>query len=174
MTDNYAGVLDAMDQAYDRALTSKREFAFTSLKEFDGLEGYGFSATVTRNGKKVGEVVDEGNGGAPYLRLGPDDQTAFHAEAASFHPADVADWSREENYVTILAFAAQINRKRAVCVAVDKHSLSDGEFIAITGGSKDPADVARYLLGPTSGVAGENPKVWVKTEGRFVPAADLA
>lgn len=40
-----------------------------SLKFFEGMEGYGFNATVYLNGKRVGTAMDQGDGGALYLNI---------------------------------------------------------------------------------------------------------
>lgn len=159
--------------AYDRALTSKREFAFAAVKEFSGRDGTGYSANVTRNGKKVGEVVDEGNGGAPYLRLDRDEHTAFLAEGRTFYGDDAVEWHVEEGYPSILVMAADIARKRSTCVTADSTPLGNGEYMTLKGGNTDPKAVAVYLLSAKSGLADQNPKIWVKAQGRFVPAADL-
>lgn len=175
MSVHLDAIADSINDAYDAALSADRSFAFTSMKTFNGREGEGYSATVTRDGKKVGEVVDEGNGGAPYLRLMHADREAFLAEAQSFF-TDADEWMAEETYCSILSMAADINRKRAIVVATSRRGqrLGDGVYLAITGGEKALSVVARYLLSPKSGVADSEPRIWVKAQGRFVSAADLA
>lgn len=159
---------------YTAALTSPRTFAFTKMKDFAGREGMGYSATVTRNGKAVGEVVDEGNGGAPYLRLMPEDRKAFLAEGEAFDAAfNPETESVEETYCSVLSLAAAIAKKRNPVLMSDDVDLSSGEFMQMNQKVSDPAVLAKFLLSERSGMADKNPHVWVKAENRFVPATDL-
>lgn len=174
MTD--LDTLDAItNDAYDAALSAKRSFQFTNLREFEGMEGPGYSATITRDGKKVGKITDAGNGGAPVLRLLPADRTAFMAEARTFFPDDQPDWLVEETYCAILGLAGTFARKRSAIAAITTPEcrLGDGSYLALAGVSSEPADTACWLLSPASGVADASPRVWVKTEARFVPAEEL-
>lgn len=178
MHDDFLDALDAVtNDAYDKALSSDRVFAFTSLKSFYGRDSEGYSATVTRDGKKIGTVVDEGNGGAPFLQITPADFKAFMVEARSFFSATepLSDSFIEETYCAILSMAATINRKRAIIASSNRDGdrLGDGVYMTITGGSKDLVNVAAYLLSDKSGVASDEPRLWVKAQTKFVAAADL-
>ena len=159
---------------YTAALTSPRTFAFTKHKEFVGRDGMGYSATVTRNGKAVGEITDEGNGGAPKLRLLRDDMDAFLAEGETFDAAFNPETdSIEETYCRVLSLAAAIAKKRNPVLISDDVNLGDGEFMQMNQKVSDPAVLAKFLLSDRSGMADKNPAVWVKAENRFVPATDL-
>lgn len=39
-----------------------------NVKSFEGMEGYGFNATLYRDKKRVAKVIDEGNGGPKIFR----------------------------------------------------------------------------------------------------------
>ena len=42
---------------------------FKNVKTMDGMEGVAFSASLYFDGKKVGSVVDDGNGGMPFVHF---------------------------------------------------------------------------------------------------------
>lgn len=166
----------ASEKMYRAALTSTREFSFTSLKKFEGRSGEGFSATVKRGKKTVGEVVDEGNGGAPFLRVLAADRQAFLDEAGTFAAGGRGVLPLEEEYVAILALAWHLSTRRSGVVIFDETDpdryLSNGNFYTMRGSTaSDPATTAKHAAaGPG---ASRNPLVWVKTERRFQPAASL-
>lgn len=70
-------------------------YTVTGVKSFRGREGYGFNATLHRDGRKVAHVIDDGNGGCyRYEWLGKDlatqraDATALSDYAATLPPIE--------------------------------------------------------------------------------------
>jgi hypothetical protein len=65
------------------------------------MEGYYFAAPILHNGKKVGEMVDEGNGGGAYPeRMEPVLRQKFHDDCVAWVKANGCDdtFGMEESY----------------------------------------------------------------------------
>lgn len=63
--------------------SQQHPYSVTGIKSFRGREGYGFNATLHRDGRKVAFVIDEANGGCfRYEWLGKDAATRQADEQA--------------------------------------------------------------------------------------------
>src|SRR5690606_29808098 len=65
----------------------KTAYSLAKLKTFNGRQGQGFSADLLHNGRRVGTVVDEANGGCYHCRWeSAADREALEAHAAAMAP----------------------------------------------------------------------------------------
>jgi hypothetical protein len=78
--------------------SQQHPYSVTGIKSFRGREGYGFNATLHRDGRKVAFVIDEANGGCfRYEWLGKDvatrqaDEQALADYCATLPPIDISD-----------------------------------------------------------------------------------
>lgn len=145
-------------------------FAITGYREHGGEETIAFTATLTRDGKPVASVRNDGRGGcnlfAFQVREAGDAWTAL--ARASFPD----EFEPEDRLFERLHLVGQLNRARTVAFIVDGMDpfTPPGHYRSYR---KDVTfeDALRFLSGP--GFAGMNPKVWVKARSEFVPVTDL-
>lgn len=65
--------------------TAKQGYQLTAIKHHKGMEGYGLNANITLDGKKIGEVLDEGSGGCPFFTFpSRTDREAFEAHCMAW------------------------------------------------------------------------------------------
>lgn len=63
------------------------KYTVKGIKTFRGMEGQGFNATLYRDGKKVGLVIDEGNGGSfLYEGMTKEEYKILKAQAVEMFP----------------------------------------------------------------------------------------
>jgi hypothetical protein len=143
-------------------------FRLTKVRTFRGRDGDGFSAVLTENARPVAEVVNEGNGGASFVRFtdGPRSAPAVRFAAAGKVLAPDAV-EPDEDLVWRLVTVEEMNRKRAVAF------VFDGDDFWTTGqhrqcpASMKLADAVGHLSRP--GFEGRHPQVWDRVRGDFVP-----
>jgi len=85
-------------------MAERNVFEFRNLRTAEGDESPMFSASLYRDGRKIGRVRDTGTGGEPFVEIATkSDRDAFarwaketaSAEALE-HPKYAAQWAREE------------------------------------------------------------------------------
>lgn len=68
-----------------------KDFSLSGVKTFRGMEGGGLNAFLTLKGKKIAEVIDDGNGGEMYVRFAKNHDGKMYFTAFD-PPADVAEF----------------------------------------------------------------------------------
>lgn len=144
-------------------------FAITGYRAHGGEETVAFTATLTRYGKPVASVRNDGCGGCNLFTF--QDRDASDAWRALAHETFRGEFEPEDHLFGRLHLVAILNRARTVAFVVDgMDPFVDGRYRSYR---KDVTfeEALRHLTGP--GFASLNPKVWVKTRSEFVPATDL-
>jgi hypothetical protein len=139
----------------------------TKIQEWDGREGMGFNMTLTRDGKEVGTITNEGRGGIDSSHfVNRDESYAFHQRAQLL----TAETFEPEGEVSIaLRTAAEMSRKRSVPVVFDGDDF-------YKGGSYRNASVPKgwtrdeYIkaLGKHEGNRAKGIKIWDKDAADFI------
>jgi hypothetical protein len=139
----------------------------TKIQEWDGRDGMGFNMTLTRDGKKVGDITNEGSGGSDSSHfVNRDESYAFHQRVQLL----TAETFEPDNQVSIaLRTAAEMSRKRSVPVVFDGDDF-------YKGGSYRNAPVPKgwtrdeYIkaLGKHEGNRAKGIKIWDKDAADFI------
>lgn len=159
-------------------------YALTRLREAGDEETLRFEAYLTKDGRKVAHVSNDGHGGAHrYGLTGRRSAVNDPARARAEHRADLeefeafaATWNAGtefagiedgDQFVNHLVEVAVLSRKRVVIFLVDDQDyFTDG--LATTFPSGVTHDQAVTILrGPR--YANRNPRIWSKAIGDFIP-----
>lgn len=129
-------------------------------------DGLAFSGTLTRDGREVARVQQDGRGGVTRVRWeqGPDSQDARDfAEVSALATGE--DFEPQEEMFNRLIIVDTLNRKRATVYQLDDDVWTEGQFRqAATKFSRQ--QVIDTLRAPD--MAGRNPRVWDRDAGDFI------
>lgn len=157
--------LDENDHAR-ASLSTPSEWSLTGYSETPSRNGVAWSGVIRRSGTAVGQVHDAGLGGAI------DFEWTSPRHAADFVSEETVRYGPQpepgSTFVQDIASFAQFAAMDAVVFFTDDSDVSMGEF-KVT----DRATAVTVLTDPTGPYAGKNPRVFDKSRGVFVPAADL-
>lgn len=146
-------------------------YAIKGYRALGGEETVAFTATLTRDGKPVATVRNDGCGGSNLFRfLSSADWAPWSALAQEMFPGQ---FEPEDRLFERLHLIGQLNRARTVAFiydGMDPFEDEDGRYRSFRQGVTF-RDALRYLSGP--GHADKRPSVWVKDRSQFVPVADL-
>lgn len=145
-------------------------YRLTNVKEMDGNEGVAFSGTLTHKGKKIADVIQDGNGGQTLIHFydGYTSKTAedFYAAAKRIIQVDIEP---EEEFLDNLRMAAYLNRKRGVLFLLD-----DEDFYETGACRQVNAPRDQGIAFVQKKYASRNPRIWDKKRAEFVPANEAS
>lgn len=145
-------------------------YAIKGYRANGGQETVAFTATLTRDGKPVASVRNDGTGGCNLFTFQVRDEAVRWAALANETFPD--QFEPEDRLFERLHLTAQLNRARTVAFIYDgMDPFFGGDYLAFRSNVTLEAAV-RFLSGP--GHAQKNPRVWVKERSEFVPVAELA
>ena len=154
-------------------------YRLTKIRRMVGREGPAYSGVLTRDGRPVADVIQDGNGGPTLIRFRAG-QRSEDAEHFTKLAQDLAGRTYEPDGVLVdrLATVEELNRKKAVVFVLDGDDpFSEGDDFNRWGTyhqfkqglGRDAA--ARHLTQPQ--FEGKNPKVWVPERAAFVPVSEM-
>lgn len=158
-------------------------YAITSYKEDGGEETARFTAILTKDGRKIAHVRNDGTGGDHrYSDLGTSigpkadrEHEVFLADIAEFHAfakawnADslYAGYGDSDQFINHLVEVAVLNRSRRVTYLLDDQDyFRDGRAYAFPS-TVTMEQALTALKAPK--MAKRNPRVWDKEQSAFVP-----
>jgi hypothetical protein len=159
-------------------------YAVTSVKQHEGRDGVAFSAVITKDGKKIIHVRNEGCGGCnTYDMVGPfktpesslNAIPAFRADLAEFE-AFAASWNEGNEFAGIedgdafvehLMSINDLSRMRRVVFLLDDQDYFDTGVASAFPASTTYDQAVATLCSPQ--YAARNPRVWDKSRSEFVP-----
>lgn len=98
-------------------------YRLKSLKSINGLDGIAWSATLYKDGKRLGGVFDDGYGGSVMVRIGANDLTALKAVAREKVKGDYEPegtfLSALADYSEAIARLKRQNAKNPIVIAAD-------------------------------------------------------
>ena len=144
-------------------------YAIKSYREIPSRCGFAFHATLTLNGKKIGEVSNDGNGGGDFYQFtNRADQDAFDAFAKEWNAGtELAGYGDSDQFVSHLILGDELNRKKLIPFHTTQHHYAEtGQYSQFQGVSDLPT-LVKILSGPKW--ADQDPHIWVREMGDFVP-----
>ena len=151
-------------------------YALTSHKDEGGEETPRFTAYITKDGKKVIHVSNDGRGGSHHYRAVSDDWAAFRQHEAQFN-AFATEWNKDSEYaghedgddlVYRLIDVAVLNRKRAVFFELD----TDDFFNEGTARTLGAGVTYEQTLSHLRAQYGDRARIWNKQRCEFLPVAE--
>ena len=146
-------------------------YRLTKYKEMAGNEGMCFSATITKDGKDVLTVSNDGNGGNNRYSTYGAEYKALLAQAnawADYVGEPSPRFEVEDSFVEYLIECSALSRMRAVAfIDGDQNPFdpNDGRYFRTGAGVLRETVVRDLAKSP----AHKSPRVWDKTTWRFEP-----
>lgn len=125
-------------------MTDFGPYTMRGLKTCRARNGYAWSATLYRDGRRIGDVQDAGNGGALYVTLEPDEDRALaaHAGAQPYPDVGPGETHDTETFLAALADWTEAQAKARRLLARRVVMIDGGAARSFTRVQPTPANVA--------------------------------
>ena len=98
-------------------LTTPTEYRLTGYRQHETHRGTAWSGRLTLRGEPIGEVSNDGNGGATFVHVDANHTDAFTAETATRYPKKQDAFTQAESFGEDLATLAELSRARGITFA---------------------------------------------------------